>query len=377
MNSDQANRAPCAEGSANAKSEGTNLVVPASRRLTLSRRTILLGAAASALFAAGCSIFNTPARSGHSRQVIKRLAFGSCAQQERNQPIWDKISAANPDLFVFIGDNIYGDTEDMLLMKKKYVRLASKPEFARFRSQVPIVATWDDHDYGVNDGGREYPQKEESKRLMLDFFREPQGSERRMRPGVYTSYTMGPPGRVVQLILLDLRWFRGPLVYDAANDAYLPDKTGATMLGAEQWAWLEAELRKPADLRIIASSTQFSSPDHRFEKWANFPGEKQKMLALLDRLRINNAVVISGDMHFGELSSEKTPQGVTLYDLTSSGLNFFEVGAHYPNRNRMAIHDKSPNFGFIEIDWDRSTPKVSLQVRDDAGAIAIRQDVQF
>lgn len=310
--------------------------------------------------------------------MISKIAFGSCADQNRDQPIWSTIGDSAPDLFVFLGDNIYGDTEDMTVMAKKYVRLAAKAEFARFRSRVPLLATWDDHDFGVNDGGKEYPKKEQSKELLLDFFREPDDSERRIRPGIYTSYAFGPLGKLLQVILLDLRWFRDPLNYDKVNDAYLPDKTGSrTLLGVHQWAWLEAELRKPADLRIIASSTQFASPDHKFEKWANFPRERQRMLDLLDGLRLKNAVIISGDMHFGELSAEKTPQGVTLYDLTSSGLTHFEAGAQYPNRNRIAIHDKSANFGFIEINWDRSPPEVSLQVRDDAGRIVIRRDVQL
>src|SRR5581483_636919 len=116
---------------------------------------------------------------------------GSCAQQDKAQPIWNSILAARPDVFLFIGDNIYADTQDMKEMKHKYSLLGSKDEFVGFRSKVPILATWDDHDFGINDGGAEYPKKEESKHLMLDFFGEPKDSDRRSRPGVYTSYLFG------------------------------------------------------------------------------------------------------------------------------------------------------------------------------------------
>ncbi|HEY9869915.1 MAG TPA: alkaline phosphatase D family protein [Candidatus Obscuribacterales bacterium] len=349
----------------------------ARAQLTMQRRRFLLVSAFS-LLSLGCHALTKGAAAADRQKVIKRVAFGSCARQDRPQPIWDVIAAARPDLFLFIGDNVYGDTEDMSVLAKKYRELAAKPEFGRFRARVPILATWDDHDFGVNDGGVEYPKKEESKRAMLDFFGEPPESERWRRPGVYTAYCLGPAGKRVQLILLDLRWFRTALVHDPANGGYLANEDSrATMLGCQQWAWLEQELRKPAELRIIASSTQFSSPDHRFEKWANFPREKERMLRLLDRLNIRNALIISGDMHYGELSSEQTPAGFTLYDLTSSGLNQHEPGAHLPNRNRIAIYDQSANFGFVEIDWDSSPVAVSLQVRDVHGRAVIRRDVSY
>ncbi|MFX9912103.1 hypothetical protein ABTP43_20035, partial [Acinetobacter baumannii] len=79
------------------------------------------------------------------------------------------------------------------------------------RAQVPVVATWDDHDYGEDDAGGEYPMKEQSRRIFLDFWGEPVDSLRRERDGVYTSYTFGPEGRRVQLILLDLRYNRAPI----------------------------------------------------------------------------------------------------------------------------------------------------------------------
>ena len=310
--------------------------------------------------------------------VIKTLTFGSCARQNDPQPIWNSILKTKPDLFLFIGDNVYGDTADMKNLARRYKKLAVKPEFANFRTQIPILATWDDHDYGVNDGGAEYPKKRESKKIFLDFFAEPIDSKRRERDGIYTSYMYGPPGKQLQIILLDLRWFRTPLHIDIMKFGYSATKDPkATMLGAEQWRWLESELKKPADLRIIASSIQFSSPEHRWEKWANFPHEKEQMLNMLDRLKITNAIFISGDMHFGEISCEKTPDGTRVYDLTSSGMNLFENGTQYKNKNRVAIYDSGPNFGCIQIDWEKKPISVSLQVRNDRGVAAITKDVSI
>ena len=311
------------------------------------------------------------------KKPLTKIAFGSCAEQDRPQPIWDVISKQKPELFLFIGDNIYADTEDMKLMSDKYKKLGKLPEFAKFRSKVPILAIWDDHDYGINDGGDEYPRKHESKKLMLDFFNEPANSERRKRDGNFTSYIFGEKGQRTQLILLDLRWFRSPIVWDKKLDGYVPNKDPeSTILGAEQWKWLEAELKKPAELRIIVSSTQFSPPDHKWEKWANFPHEKKRLISMIDKLGLKNVFFISGDMHYGELSAEKTPAGFQIFDLTSSGMNIFEPGKQYPNRNRIKIHDTSSNFGLITIDWKKPVA-VTLEVRDNKGAVAIKQDVQY
>jgi alkaline phosphatase D len=343
----------------------------------MKRRSFLQHAFESMLLFCG-GIYPWAAAQAKPGNTVSRIAFGSCCHQNDPQPIWNTIAAAKPDLFLFIGDNIYADTENMSEMVGKYRKLGAKPEFAEFRSKIPLLATWDDHDYGINDGGAEYPKKEQSKKIFLDFFAEPLDSERRQRPGIYTSYYFGPPGQRLQVILLDLRWFRSPLHVSLAKFAYTPSKDPkATLVGETQFKWLESELKKPADLRLIASSIQFASPEHPWEKWANFPIDKARILDLFDKYKIKNAFFISGDMHFGELSAEKTPGGFEVFDVTSSGMNFFENGTQYKNKNRIGIFDKSPNFGFIEIDWKKGAPKVSLQVRTDKGAVPIRHDVVY
>ena len=163
------------------------------------------------LWVIALSVARPASASPPADRLISKIAFGSCARQEQPQPIWDKIVGLRPHLFLFIGDNIYGDSEDMEVLKAKYAKLAAVPGFARLRESCTLLATWDDHDYGVNDGGRELPQRDASQRVFLDFFRDPPDSVRRHRPGVYISYVFGPAGKRVQIILLDTRYFRSPL----------------------------------------------------------------------------------------------------------------------------------------------------------------------
>ena len=302
------------------------------------------------------------------------VAFGSCVDQNLEQPIWDVIRQQRPELFVLLGDNIYADTEDMSVMAEKYQQLASNSSFQKFRREIPLIATWDDHDYGVNDGGAEYPEKHKSKELMLNFFNEPKNSPRRVRDGVYTSYFVGGPHQL-QIILMDLRWFRSPLVGDEQGYKPNPDPA-AVMLGTEQWAWLEQQLKMPAKFRLLVSSTQLVPSDHQWEKWANFPLEKARLLKLIDDLRVHNLVVLSGDMHYAELSKEKTPGGFNLYDMTSSGLNYFESSEGIPNSSRLQIFDGDCNYGWVSVDLNEKLLKLRMEIRNSKGQTVFRQDLK-
>src|SRR5262245_35208462 len=102
---------------------------------------------------------NFAATAAAQEQPLSRIAFGSCAKQDKPQPIWDSIVAARPELFLFLGGNIYADTEDMQDMWRKYQLLAAQPGFKKLRETCPVLATWDDHDLGANDAGGEYPKK--------------------------------------------------------------------------------------------------------------------------------------------------------------------------------------------------------------------------
>ncbi|MEC7401848.1 MAG: alkaline phosphatase D family protein, partial [Verrucomicrobiota bacterium] len=153
-------------------------------------------------------ILFTPCKASES---IEAIAFGSCLKQTRPQPIWESVRACKPDVFVLLGDNIYGDTRDMKKLESRWDAFAAVPDFKRLRGDCRLLAIWDDHDYGENDAGREFPKKAESQKLFLDFLGEPEGSNRRKTPGIYDSVTFGPEGKRVQFVLLDTRYFRSPL----------------------------------------------------------------------------------------------------------------------------------------------------------------------
>lgn len=314
---------------------------------------------------------------------VTRIAFGSCANQNAPQPIWDRVRAWGPDLVVMLGDNVYGDTEDMAVLRAKYDALGAKPEFRRIAEETPFLAVWDDHDYGANDSGREYPMKEESKRIMLDFFGVPEGAARRTREGNYDAVVLGPAGRRVQLLLLDLRTFRTPLASRERTGTerereigpYVPrNGEDVTMLGDAQWSWLEAQLREPAEVRLLCLSTQLLAAFNGWEAWSNFPAERARLLEVIRRTAAEGVVAISGDTHWAELSLEE-PEGLyPILDLTTSGLT--EVWRRVaPNRNRIVGAHLGANYGQVEIDWENDDPAITLRIVGLDGAVHLAHRV--
>jgi alkaline phosphatase D len=313
----------------------------------------------------------------HAAPLPGRIAFGSCSDQNKPQPVLTAVVKEAPDLFLYLGDNIYGDTEDMNLLAAKYRTLGARPEFIALRAAMPVLAVWDDHDYGANDAGREYPRKAESKELFQDFWQVGLDRSSRTRPGIYDIHTMTDGRRTLQVILLDTRTFRDPLKRNPKKPApgspwkndYEPDPDPAkTLLGAEQWAWLEQQLRQPADLRLVCSSIQFGHEYNGWESWTNLPAERQRMTDLIRATRANGVVFLSGDVHWGEISRrmEWGDQGYALHDVTASGINKDWHNIE-PNRHRVGHGVPEHHFGLMEIDWGAPKPVLEMHIVNQQG----------
>lgn len=292
---------------------------------------------------------------------VRRIAFGSCCDQDRPQPIWDAIHAAAPDLMIFGGDNVYASAQPWRAerLAAAYARLAAEPGFARLRARIPQLATWDDHDYGLNDGGAEFPHKAASKEAFLRFWGAGPDDPRRQRPGVYHARTLGPVGRRVQVLLLDGRWFRSPLRPTDRRGApgrerYLPDTDpDKTLLGAAQWAWLAERLREPAELRLVVSGVQVLARGHGWECWDNLPLERARLLRLVADSGARGVLFLSGDRHLGAVHQERLPDGRTLLDITSSGLTHAWRDAREETPNRIGDLVRDNHAALFDIDWER------------------------
>lgn len=325
----------------------------------------------------------TPAQAQRTEKELAVVAFGSCIRQDKPQPIWRAVINQKPDLFLLLGDNIYGDTRDMSVLKTKYDQQRAVPEFQELLQACPTMGVWDDHDYGENDAGEEFPMKEPSKRLFLEFMNEPADSPRWTQQGVYTARVVGPVGRRVQIILLDTRWSRSALTQAVdsvtSKKRYVPTtEPAARVLDEAQWAWLEQQLSQPAELRLVCSSIQVIAEEQPFEKWSNFPAERARLLNLISRTKANGVIFLSGDRHFAtldRLQNDRLPY--PIHDFTASGMTHsFARGAAEAERHRLHAHS-AENFGVVRIDWQVASPTVTLEAIDIAGKTAFKETVEL
>ena len=265
-----------------------------------------------------------------------KIGIGSCLDQDFPQPIWQPIEEENLDYFIFLGDNVYGDSifENLYKMKRAY----SKQEklLPDFLDQTDIFAIWDDHDYGKNDGGSDYKYKKLAENLFLDFWNVPINDVRRSREGIYFSENKVFFNRKYKLIFLDTRYFRSQLKgkkgsYQKNNDE------SATILGKEQWTWLEKELDSNFDYLFIFSSIQIIPEDHGFEKWSNFPNDRTKLLKILEKYK-DRTILFSGDRHRSGIYKRNGIIEITSSSMNKPGSSFFEtdkylIGETYPQEN--------------------------------------------
>lgn len=346
---------------------------------TMLRRCRALALAAICLTLASCArlLPQAPAIAPLPAETmpITRIAFGSCADQTGPQPFWEPILAMVPQLMLMIGDNVYGDVSsaEMTELKEAYRALGAQPGFRRARERVPFLAVWDDHDYGVNDGGADFAYRQEAQALFNQFWRVPASSPRTRRPGIYDAWSFGPPGQRLQIIALDTRYFRSRLTPTDQRGApgkerYLPDPDPAkTMLGDAQWAWLATQLRQPADLRLIVSSTQVLAEGHGFERWGNLPLERERLIRLIGETGAGGVVLVSGDRHFGALYLRTEGVPYPLFEITSSGLNRPWLDAAEEDPLQLSALYANANFGTIGIDW--TSGRVALGIRDLRGTV--------
>ena len=306
------------------------------------------------------------------------VAFGSCNKQNSDQPLWAALAQQKPNIFIWGGDNIYADTDDMIEMKAMYQTQLDHPGYAKFLEQIDhqIYGVWDDHDYGKNDAGSEWPHKVESQQLFLDFMGVDSTDTRRTRKGTYYAENINIKDKTLKLILLDTRYFRSPLQEDKeTKKRYKPwQNEEGTLLGETQWQWFEKQLKNSsADYHIIMSSIQVWSDEHGWETWGNFPHEVNKFKNLLNTYTPDNLIVLSGDRHISEFSSQKLKAyDYPIFDFTSSGLTHaYTKFTSEENSDRVGNVVAQESFGLLKYDFDNN--RVTMEMRNEAGVLQDRE----
>lgn len=306
------------------------------------------------------------------------IAFGSCSRQSDTLQMWREVASLQPDVWVWGGDNIYGDSHDVQVMRSKYDIQKNHPGYQALIRKTPVTGTWDDHDYGVNDGGKYFSKKDEFKKEFIRFMGFEKNKEITTHEGVYNTHSIRRRGKEVLIINLDTRSFRDTIYRAVEEDSltgvkhtYYAKNMEGTILGEAQWAWLEQVVRtSAAKLFIINSSIQVISEQHRFEKWANFPKERERLFQLVSSFPDKRFMIISGDRHIAEISVERLA-GVDypLIDFTSSGLTHVTANAKEDNKHREGALISKKNFGIIGIRFTEKAIEVTLELRSYNGTV--------
>jgi alkaline phosphatase D len=246
---------------------------------------------------------------------------------------------------------------------KKYEEQLNNVDYQAFlKTNTPIIGTWDDNDYGLSDGGKNFVLKKESQKMMLDFLGVPADAPQRKREGIYAAYTYGKAKRQVKVMLLDARYFRDNLTRDTVNKKYLPNFEG-DMLGEAQWKWLENELKtSKAQVNIIASGIQILSALHPFEKWANLPNSRKKLFDLIQKYKPSHTILLSGDRHVAEIDKISLPNYPNLYEITSSGITHAGTVRNEENPLRIGNSVNQIHYATIEINWDKRPLDIHFKI---------------
>ena len=291
-----------------------------------------------------------------------KFGLGSCLDQDREQSIWSSIKKEELDGFIFLGDNVYGDLPNGKLLKMERAYQIQKKRLPSWLiDEKEILAIWDDHDFGLNDGGGDYPYKKDAEKMFLNFWNIPQTDLRRNREGIYFKQTKEIEGTKVEIIGLDTRYFRSKLkgkknAYEQNNDSK------ATILGQDQWAWLEESISNSiADVIVILSSIQILATNHPYEKWDNFPLERKRLLEILANASKDKSIIaVTGDRHKSGIYQNKNFLEITASSLNKSASKGEEtdpllIGKTYPMKN----------YGLLNIEPSKN--KITISIHDKNG----------
>lgn len=305
------------------------------------------------------------------------LAFGSCYYANDvlydrpgdayggDPAIFEAIADQDPDLMLWLGDNVYLREVDWWSpagIAYRYRHARAEPALQRLLAATPHYATWDDHDYGPNDADRSYVLKDAALDTFRRYWPNPTYGVPGV-PGVFTHFQFSD----VAFFLLDDRYHRSPNA--------TPADAERTILGTAQLQWLlDALTSSRAPFKVVALGGQVLNPNTVFETYRNVaPKEQALLLTEIERRGIEGVLFLSGDRHHAELMKLEREGAYPLYEFTSSPLTAGAVAeprdAENPIRVPGTLVAGSRSFGTITVDGPREARILTLRAHDPEGAV--------
>jgi alkaline phosphatase D len=276
------------------------------------------------------------------------IAFGSCSKFGA-QPVFDTLAEHDLDLFLFVGDNHYGNTADEGSLRWYYQWAHGMAARRPFMSQTPILATWDDHDFTGNNTDGSAPGKETALQVFRHYWPNP-ASGTSSTEGTFFSNRLGD----IEFFLLDVRYHQG---------------TDGTLLGNGQTEWLQqALLASEAQFKVLVGGSQWTAKGSN-DSWKSFLPDRDALFSFIGDNKLSGVVLLSGDIHrssFRRLVSDQA--GYSLPELTSSPLSNTTTACKSDDEIQ-ACYNSRPSYIQMEFDTTLSDPTLKASLRNDAGTL--------
>ncbi|MGH1578470.1 alkaline phosphatase D family protein [Planktotalea sp.] len=296
-----------------------------------------------------------------------RVVSASCAKfKDRgpDQPAWKKIAKAEPDLLILLGDNVYAPSKKWSTKKlrKKYEeQFGMVPDFTDLLEQTQVLATWDDHDFGINNAkgetkdGRRY--RDGARDLFLHYL-TPRVNDphllSRVESEIYCTYEQDG----VLFIVLDARYYRAPsTILDPDPSTPISRRGGEPedFLGETQANWLWEQLARAQyggyRATVICCGTTIGEgitdkklqPGKAGERVRHYGGFLED---LRDRFSVcPTPIFLSGDIH-----TNRFVQHQGFAEVISSGV--------------ARMGEKKPKDNWAQLDFGETEVRVTLNWRD-------------
>lgn len=265
-------------------------------------------------------------RPGTSKAKIALLSCMRDREVEAQGPMWKALSDTKPDLVFLLGDNVYVDDEIGIVTEeriwRRYVETRVTLDFYHWKTLVPTLAIWDDHDFGFNNTyGNMYWRKYSSEIFRTLYAQDAVMPEVMWGPGIATAFSAYGQ----RFFLMDNRSFRdNPL-------------TGDTHWGTSQENWLEKSLSAAKSAGWIMSGSQIFSGYRSGSGYET--GHPKSLKKMLQRLSSVEAPVLfcSGDVHYSEIMHiEDEHLGYETTEITSSSMHSSAREPREGNKRRIA-----------------------------------------
>lgn len=301
-------------------------------RMEEGNATLVAGGAADIHFT------TVPAQ--RSGQVLN-VAFLSCVN-DTTDPVWMEMAKHNLDLLCFGGDTPYADTGDLSELRNKHRHLLQRPALAALCKSVPLLGTWDDHDFGMNNsnGKSAAGLKENTRRAFVEYRVQDQygsGDE-----GIYQKADRG----VMEVFLLDARWYS-----QTGPSPVSPNQS--TCFGDDQWQWLLESLRNSeAPFKVLLQGQIWQDKKNReTDDMHTYYAERDALLDFIKKERIAGVVLVGGDIHVSRYLMHPQRVGYDLHDFVIS-----------PGHTSVI---PTLNVYHQDLDWSRVEPNQFLTMTAD------------